>query len=340
MIDLVIVGGGPAGLATALHAARAGLQATVLEPRPAPIDKACGEGLMPPAVAALRSVGVRLDGVPLHGIRYLQDGRTATAEFRSGTGLGVRRTELHTALHRAVQAAGVPVLPIAVGDISQDGSSVQTAGMRARYLVAADGLHSGVRRQVAGPPDRRTGPGRRWGLRAHLPIAPWTDHVEVHWAEASEAYVTPVGSDCVGVAVLGGGRGSFADRLAPFDGLRQQLDGVVPGPALAAGPMRQPVGRRVHGRVLLVGDAAGYVDALTGEGLAVAFACAEALVSRVVRDEPHRYERDYLTLSRRYRLITGALLWAARRTELRRRIVPAAARLPWLFEAVVGQLAR
>jgi flavin-dependent dehydrogenase len=321
VIDLVIVGGGPAGLATALHAARAGLQATVLEPRPAPIDKACGEGLMPPAVAALRSVGVRLDGVPLHGIRYLQDGRTATAEFRSGTGLGVRRTELHTALHRAVQAAGVPVLPIAVGDISQDGSSVQTAGMRARYLVAADGLHSGVR-------------------RAQLPIAPWTDHVEVHWAEASEAYVTPVGSDCVGVAVLGGGRGSFADRLAPFDGLRQQLDGVVPGPALAAGPMRQPVGRRVHGRVLLVGDAAGYVDALTGEGLAVAFACAEALVSRVVRDEPHRYERDYLTLSRRYRLITGALLWAARRTELRRRIVPAAARLPWLFEAVVGQLAR
>jgi flavin-dependent dehydrogenase len=67
--DLLIVGGGPAGLATALHAARVGLDVTVWEQRPGVVDKACGEGLMPGAVAALQDLGVRPPGEPLNGIR-------------------------------------------------------------------------------------------------------------------------------------------------------------------------------------------------------------------------------------------------------------------------------
>jgi flavin-dependent dehydrogenase len=162
----------------------------------------------------------------------------------------------------------------------------------------------------------------------------------VHWADDGEAYVTPVAPDCVGVALLGGRGGSFAERLLSFPSLAARLDGIEPGPVLAAGPMRQDVARRVHGRVLLVGDAAGYVDALTGEGLALAFGCARALVTRLTADDPAGYERDYRVLSRRYRLITSALLAAAGRPTLRRQIVPAAARLPWLFGAAVDQLAR
>ncbi|WP_323794413.1 FAD-dependent oxidoreductase, partial [Nocardioides sp.] len=67
MIDLLVIGGGPAGLATALHAQRAGLSVRVWESRPGTLDKACGEGLMPGAVAALADLGVHPSGHPLLG---------------------------------------------------------------------------------------------------------------------------------------------------------------------------------------------------------------------------------------------------------------------------------
>jgi flavin-dependent dehydrogenase len=337
MIDLLIAGGGPAGLATALCARRAGLSVVVVESRRAPIDKACGEGLMPHAVAMLAELGVRPPGVPLRGIRYLQGERVADAPFPAASGLGVRRTELHRALHVAALAAGVRWVHGSVSELTQDGESVTAMGLRARYLVGADGLHSRVRRAVCGPGRARG--TRRWGMRVHVPVAPWTDHVEVYWSPDGEAYVTPVAPDCVGVALLGG-RGSFAERLPGFAGLAERLDGAAPGPMRAAGPMRQDVRGRVHGRVLLVGDAAGYLDALTGEGLALAFGCARALVERVAGGEVTRYEDDYRRISRRYRLITSALLAAAGRPAVRRQLVPVAARAPWLFRAAVAQLAR
>jgi flavin-dependent dehydrogenase len=92
--------------------------------------------------------------------------------------------------------------------------------------------------------------------------------------------------------------------------------------------------------VVLVGDAAGYLDALTGEGLAVAFASAEALIARLVAGDVAGYEADWRRISRRSRLITAALLWAARRPALRSRIVPTAATFPAVFRAAVAQLAR
>lgn len=339
MIDIVVAGGGPAGLMTALQAARSGLHAVVVEPRPAPIDKACGEGLMPGAVRALERVGVGPAGWPFRGIRYTDGERSAVADFRRGTGLGVRRTDLQRELHRAAREAGVEIVDGRVTEVGQDERSVTAAGLRARYLVAADGLHSDVRRRLGlgGPPGAATA---RWGIRAHFACAPWTDRVEVHWAEASEAYVTPIGPACVGVAVLGRGRMPFADRLAAFPSLVERLPNAPIDRVRGAGPFRQRVSNRRLGRVLLVGDAAGYVDALTGEGLAIAFACAEALVGRVATGSVEQYERDYRVLTRRYRLITAALLSAATHGPLRRHIVPIAAGAPWLFSAAVGQLAR
>jgi flavin-dependent dehydrogenase len=315
------------------------MTALVIEPRTAPIDKACGEGLMPHAVRLLDGLGVRPTGMPLHGIRYLQGGLAVDAAFRRGNGLGVRRTELHRALHDAAVSAGVEFAQGQVDGVEQRDGSVVAAGVEARYLVAADGLHSRTRRAVDAEARPARG-ARRWGMRAHLQLRPWTDHVEVHWSDGGEAYVTPVGPDCVGVALLGGRGGAFAERLAHFPELAERLRGSEPGPVLAAGPMRQDVTRRVFGRVLLVGDAAGYLDALTGEGLALAFGCARALVARIAADEPVGYERDYRAISRRYRVITSALLAAAGRPALRRRIVPTAVRAPWLFGAAVDQLAR
>jgi len=337
VLDLIIAGGGPAGLVTALYARRAGLSVAVVEPRATPIDKACGEGLMPAAVTALSDLGVEVVGQPFRGIAYHARGRRAVADFRRAAGLGVRRTDLQSALHRAAVDAGADLVAARVEEVRTGPESVAAGGLRARYLVAADGLHSTVRRRLGLD---RPAAGRRWGLRAHFDCAPWTDRVEVHWADGGEAYVTPLGPKRVGVALLGGRTGSFADRVAGFPDLAARLPARPAGPVLGAGPLRQRAAARVAGRVLLVGDAAGYVDALTGEGLAIAFACGRAVVQRLLADRPAGYERDYRAATCRYRLITSSLLAAARQPALRRRIVPAAERLPGTFAAVVDQLAR
>ncbi|HEY3737031.1 MAG TPA: NAD(P)/FAD-dependent oxidoreductase [Jatrophihabitans sp.] len=340
MIDLIIAGGGPAGLATGLCAARAGLSCVIVEPHRAPIDKACGEGLMPGAVRALAHLGLDVTGQPLRGIRYVCGSDTVTASFSSGDGRGIARTQLHAALSVAAQEAGVEFRRAHIEELQQGTEDVRVDGLRARYLVGADGLHSRVRHVAGLQREVRRSP-RRWGIRAHLRLAPWTDHVEVHWGRTGEAYVTPLAPDLVGVAVLSGQRMSFADHVKDLPALRERLAGVpLAAPPRGAGPLRQDAISRVRGRVLLVGDAAGYVDALTGEGLAIAFSSAVALVERVIGGDVLRYEFDYRRISRRYRLITAALLQAAQRPSLRRHIVPAACRYPVLFQAAVDQLAR
>ncbi|MET9850253.1 NAD(P)/FAD-dependent oxidoreductase [Streptomyces ossamyceticus] len=374
-MDLLVVGGGPGGLASALHAARAGLDVAVWEQRAGTVDKACGEGLMPGAVTALAALGVHPPGRALRGIRYVAERHRVDADFAAGPGRGVRRTTLHAALREAVLAAGVRIEQRTARRVEQDDDGVRVDGARAAHLVAADGLHSPIRRALGLDRPRRIrsrhGPGReaggggsgrgaeqgsapgaelgsgreagrgsRHGLRRHYRLAPWSDHVEVHWAPRAEAYVTPVADDLVGVAVLTAARGSFDDHLAAFPELRERLAGSAPaGPVRGAGPLRQDTSARTAGRVLLVGDAAGYVDALTGEGIALALAQAQAAVRAVVEGDVAGYEREWRRLTRRYRWLTHALLGATRVPPVRGALVPLAQRLPWLFTAAVDVLA-
>lgn len=341
--DLLVVGGGPAGLATALHARRAGLSVIVAEPRATPIDKACGEGVMPGGLARLAGLGIDPPGVPFHGIGYRDNReRLAEARFAAGPGRGIRRTELQAAMIQAVELAGVERITARVTELAQDASGVAAAGVRTRWLVAADGLHSTVRRAagigvVAGSP-------RRYGLRRHWRVRPWSDLVEVWWAQHAEAYVTPVGPDLVGVAILhrrhADGGASYDRLLRGFPALSDRLAQATPaGPVHGAGPLRQVVDRRVSGRVLLVGDAAGYCDALTGEGISLALGQAAAAVRALVAQDPSRYEASWRTDTRRYRWLTRSLVLLTAARPVRRMVVPLCAALPSVLRGPVHMLA-
>ena len=342
--DVVVVGGGPVGLATALYAREAGLRATVVEPRSGPVDKACGEGVMPGALHALHGLGVDPAGSDLRGITYLAGPRRVRAAFRDASGRGIRRTELYEGLRARAEHRGVQWVSASMRTLSQDehGVQVQVGGtaapLRARYAVGADGLHSRTRRQT-GLEDKRR-PRRRFGYRQHFSLAPWTADVEVHWGPDAEVYCTPVGPDTVGVAVLSSSGGSFTQHLAAFPELVERL-----GPAGAAselrgaGPLRQRVRSRARGRVVLVGDAGGYVDALTGEGLAVGLAQAAVAVQALARDRPGDYPRLARRVSWRSTALTAALLYATHVPPVRSALVPAAVRFPGLFQLAVDELA-
>jgi flavin-dependent dehydrogenase len=340
-VDLLVVGGGPVGLATALFAVQAGLSVTVVEKRDGVIDKACGEGLMPGALAGLQALGVDPAGHDITGIRYLTPSRSVTADFRGQPGRGVRRTVLHAALRDAVERAGADLVRGTVQGVVQHGGvvSVQVDGARvpAGHVVAADGLHSSVRRALGmqRPSPRR----RRYGLRQHYRTAPWSDHVEVYWGRAAEAYVTPVADDLVGVAVLTSARGPMPTHLAQFALLAARLRRAqAVGTARGAGPLRQRVTSRVAGRVLLVGDAGGYVDALTGEGLALGLAQAQVAVHAVASGRPETYPR----MARRAGLIsttlTHGLLGATATPAGRSLLLGAAMRAPGVFTRAVDAL--
>lgn len=336
MIDVLVAGGGPAGLAAGVHAALAGLEAVVVEPRTTPVDKACGEGVMPSGVAALRALGVEAGGRELRGICYVDGTTRAQAPFRGHSGLGIRRTTLHSALHQRALDLGVRMLPGKIGEVRQNADTVTAAGTTARWLIAADGLHSPLRRSLGLELPSR--PHGRYGLRRHYNVEPWTDFVEVHWSPHGEAYVTPVGDDLVGVAVLSRNRRGYDEHLADFPTLTKSLRGPAVTEVRGAGPMRQRVQHRVAGRVLLVGDAAGYLDALTGEGIALALATAGAAIRCLAANRPDAYERAWARLTRRHRLLTGALLAASSRPGTARLIAPAASRMPPLFSAAVHVL--
>jgi len=336
--DVIVAGGGPVGLATAIEARLAGLDVVVVEPRSGDIDKACGEGLMPGALPRLQRLGVDPAGMPLRGVSYRTATRHADHRFAGEAGRGVRRTELHAALHARALSLGVGFSETKVAGIAQDASSVTAAGMRARWLFGCDGLHSSVRREidVELPAQRR---GRRFGLRQHFRVEPWTDLIQVHWSGGVEAYVTPVAPDTVGIALLGRRGIDFRRALAGFPELAFLLDAEPASALRGAGPLLQRTSRRHRGRVLLVGDASGYVDAITGEGLRLGFAQAEAAVAAVVHGRPGGYEEQWTAITRDFRVLTSGLVLAAQ-SPLRPAIVPLAGRLPRVYGAVVERLAK
>lgn len=348
-LDYAIVGGGPAGLAVAIFAALAGRRAVVIEKRRGPVDKACGEGVMPPGVACLRRMGVEVSregAYPFRGIRYVDGDVVAEANFVEGPGLGIRRTALSAAMQARAAALGVDVRrDCDAGDFVEhtDHVVLETTDGRieSRWLVGADGLHGQVRRGAGFKVV--VGPDRRFGVRRHFRVAPWSDLVEVHWTDGVEAYVTPVGPDRVGIALLwsavGGRTCDYDAALAGFPELVERLGSAASCPettARGAGPFDVRVEPIARDRVLLVGDAAGYLDAITGEGLSLAFASAAALVEATSADDVSAYARTWARLRRRHLVVTRLALWVATHPSCRRHVFRALSRSPESFRAFLA----
>ncbi len=357
MRDVIVIGGGPAGLAAATALAARGLDVLVLERRELPADKACGEGLLPGGVAALEALGavrhLDADGWSrLRAIRWIQeDGSAAEARLPSPGGMGIRRLTLSAALVARAREAGAEVRErAAVTSHWRDaaGVAVGLAGgeeIRARVLVGADGLASAVRERegLAGP--ARALP--RFGLRRHFALPPWSDAVEVHFSPGAEAYVTPVGPRRVGVAFLfeEGPAPDFERLLARFPALAARVAGAPFDSALAgAGPLGRDASTRVQDRLVLVGDAGGYVDAITGEGVSLALEEAlllgdllpDAIVRGATRESLLPWERAIRARHRRHAAVTRLVLGMARRPGLRRAAVRWLGRAPRLFDALLA----
>jgi flavin-dependent dehydrogenase len=354
--DAVVVGAGPAGLAFAAFAARRGLDVLVLERREGPLDKACGEGILPAGVRALAPLGV-LERVPagertaLAAIRWIDAaGRAARLALPAPGGVAVRRTALSEALLAVAREAGAEVVQGApVVRHRREGDAVVAVHpggeARARILVAADGLNSPTRRREG--LERATRRPARYGLRRHFAVAPWSEDVEVHFGGVAEAYVWPAGPSRVGVAFLyqPGAAGDPRRLLERFPAVAGRLGGAAEASApRGAGPFDQSSKARVADRLVLLGDAAGYVDAITGEGLSLAFGCAadlaallpDALAGGATAAALAPYERAWRRRFTPYAAWTRLLLALSRRAALRRSVLALAAATPAPFERLVA----
>jgi 2-polyprenyl-6-methoxyphenol hydroxylase-like FAD-dependent oxidoreductase len=339
--DVVIVGGGPAGLAAAIAARRRGLSVTLADAARMPVDKACGEGLMPEGAEALRNLGITAgaqESFAFRGIRFIDGKLSAQALFAGVTGVGVRRTVLHRLLAQRARELGVAIhwgRPVTW--LSAEGVRIGDQIVRARWIVGADGQHSRIRRWAR--LDNAWSSTPRIGLRAHFRCDPWTDLVEVYWHKHCQVCVTPVAPNEVCVALFGDRKAppGMADLPVLFPALAGRLKDALPTDSVKGAICVSTRLRGVaSGPVALIGDASGSVDAITGEGLSMALRQALALGDALADGDLVPYGVAHRRITRMPRLMARLMLTMDGRTALRQAALHALAARPHLFSRLLA----
>ena len=363
--DVAIAGGGIAGSALAILLGRMGLAVELYEQARFPREKVCGEGILPGGTAILEQLGLaeEVGGMPLCGTCYELPGRTITVDFppRSGGkagGLAQRRRVLDAALFAAAARTpgvrarqGCRVEAVLVRRGRAVGLEVDGRPRGAAWVVGADGVRSRLARRLG---LATAEPSRRVGLRAHFRLhrpVPEPARVRILMGQGCELYLTPLPNHELSVVALTQAlrqpwKEQFYRWLAQaglYAGVLR--DAVQVGDLAAAAPL----GARVHAAVapgfVLLGDAAGALDPITGTGISHALLSAHLLADELARARTledvvlHRFERRRQQLLRPAARLTRLLVVLLRHPRLAARLLALGDRIPGLLSRLAGACA-